>query len=336
MNWLLRQRHVGGVRLAGKQRDGYGRQQRREERIQMGRRGGVVSRGIVAVLLAGFLARRLVVVRLERRRFRQRVAGDDEARDARDAVLLRGPGSLAEEPFHEEGEGQGVGVVAGDGEAADESEFGALVGSRFRGGLVLPGAGLCGDVVALPALRLASEVRDLEVDDFEVAVGVLGAHDGDDAAGHEHLGLEEGADEAEAAGFVFEHDLVEAVGGEVLFAGWGCGDPVLELIGCVSLDNGSILDGGRAGRTTDVFGYVVEDVRFQRHVHVHRPSNPAELALPNVEDTVYAADDIACYLSVTRISLRRWRYWKGFEPYLHSIPCFYSKLFDGRLELGQP
>ncbi len=90
------------------------------------------------------------------------------------------------------------------------------------------------------------------------------------------------------------------------------------------------------GRTTDVFGYVVEDVRFQRHVHVYRASNPAELALPNVEDTVYAADDIARYLSVTRISLRRWRYRKGVESYLQSIPCFYSKLFDGRLELRQP
>lgn len=87
-------------------------------------------------------------------------------------------------------------------------------------------------------MRLACEVRDLEVEDFEVAVGVLGAHDGDDAAGHEHLGLEEGADEAEAAGLVFQHDLVETVGGEVFFAGWGRGDPVLNIEGLVSPGNG--------------------------------------------------------------------------------------------------
>lgn len=130
MDWLLRQRDVRGVGVAWKQRDGDRRQQRREEGVEVGRRRRVVGRGVVAVFLAGFLAGRVVVVvRREGRGLGQRVAGDEEARDARDVLLLCGAGGFAEEPFHQEGEGQSVGFVAGDGEAADEGDFGALVGT---------------------------------------------------------------------------------------------------------------------------------------------------------------------------------------------------------------
>jgi len=64
-----------------------------------------------------------------------------------------------------------------------------------------------------------------------------------------------------------------------------------------ALTMASFVDGERG--TTDVFRNVVENVRFQRHVHVYGPCNPAELALSNVEDSVYTADYIACYLSVS-------------------------------------
>lgn len=88
---------------------------------------------------------------------------------------------------------------------------------------------------------------------------------------------------------------------------------------------------------TDVFRYVIENVWFQRHVHVHRPYNPAELALPDVEDAVHAADDIPCYLSFSFISLRRWTVeGRQCKAYLFSVPCLCRKLFDGRLQFRQP
>lgn len=87
---------------------------------------------------------------------------------------------------------------------------------------------------------------------------------------------------------------------------------------------------------TDVFGYVIENVRFQWHVHVYRPGHPAQLALSDVEDAVYAADYIACYLSVARISREAIGGNKEHERYLHPIPCRHCELFDGRLEFRQP
>ena len=107
---------------------------------------------------------------------------------------------------------------------------------------------------------LRRQARHFEIDDLEHAVGVFGAHDGDDDAGHEEVLAQDAAFHLEAAGLVFEHDFVVAGGdvGVALAGGW----------------RGDLVVGGDVG----------EDVGFERHVEVDGAGDPAEGALADVED----------------------------------------------------
>jgi len=48
-----------------------------------------------------------------------------------------------------------------------------------------------------------------------------------------------------------------------------------------------------------LFRNVVEDVRFQRHLHVHGAGDPAELALPHVEHSLDLSGCLSGYLDGT-------------------------------------
>lgn len=56
---------------------------------------------------------------------------------------------------------------------------------------------------------------------------------------------------------------------------------------------------------------VVEDIRLQRHIHINRPRNPAQLALSHIKDSVNAPGMLACDLaSIERsqhIACAEWR-----------------------------
>lgn len=140
-----------------------------------------------------------------------------------------------------------------------------------------------------PAGGLGRDVGELDIDDLELAVRVFGAHDSDNAARHEVYRLENIADKEDAARVVFEHDLVLALVGVVALRGEGCGDPALWENGLlVRIQHVYLSSQGPVRRhlETHIFGNILKDVWLQRHVHVDGASDPAELALADVEDSV--------------------------------------------------
>lgn len=81
-------------------------------------------------------------------------------------------------------------------------------------------------------------------------------------------------------------------------------------------------------KQTNLFRKIIQDIRLERHVHIDRPRNPAQLSLSNVQDAIHPPRMFPRDLPI--VSQNQTVISGSVTSYAEPIPCFQGNLLRGR------